>query len=109
MYDKNHAPLPMIIIQSPVKITGKAVSEIRRIMESKNLPDHYGLRVGVRDAGTPSVSYVLGFDVKKETDNEYGVDGIPVYIDRAEILPLAGMTVDYHESQEARGFTFLRK
>jgi iron-sulfur cluster assembly protein len=98
----------MIIIQSPVKFSSRAVEEIRKIKESKNIPPDYGLRLGTRDAGTPAVSYLLGFDVKNHDDNEYSTEGITLFIQKKEISHLAGMTLDYYEGPETRGFTFLK-
>lgn len=98
----------MIIIQSPVKITSKAISEIRNILKKKNIPENYGLRIGIKDAESQAVSHILGFDIKTENDNEYIVEGIPVYIQKKDIIHLAGMTVDFYESRDVRGFTFLK-
>jgi iron-sulfur cluster assembly protein len=98
----------MIIVQSPVKVTPRAISEIKRILESKNIPADHGLRIGIRDAGSISASHILGFDLKNENDNEYVVEGITVYIQKNEISYLAGMTVDYYEAPEASGFTFIK-
>ena len=106
LYDLYHAEPVMIIIQSPVKITPKAVSEIRKILEKKKIPADYGLRVGIKDAGMESASHILGFDLKTDHDNEYSVEGIPVYIRKSDVLHLAGMTIDYYESPRVNGFVF---
>jgi iron-sulfur cluster assembly protein len=106
LYDLYHGVTRMIIIQSPVKITAKAVSEIRNILDRKKIPSSYGLRVGVKDGGQETASHILGFDIKNENDNEYTVEGIPVYIRKSDILHLAGMTIDYFESPQVTGFTF---
>jgi iron-sulfur cluster assembly protein len=98
----------MIIIQSPVKVSPKAMDEIRKIINSKKIPANYGLRIGIRDAGSPAVAYLLGFDQKNEGDNEYKADGIAVFIQKTAVTFLAGMTVDYYDGPEARGFTFLK-
>ncbi len=98
----------MIKVQSPVKITERAISEIRHILEKKKIPENYGLRIGVKNAGSPSESHILGFDTKTELDNEYNAEGIPVYIQKSDIIHLAGFTVDYYPGPDTTGFTFLK-
>lgn len=52
------------------------------------------------------MSYILGFDKKREHDLAFDVDGIVLYVDKRQGLYLMGTTVDYHEGLDARGFTF---
>ena len=89
----------------PVTITAKAAEEIKKIMQSKSIPDGYGLRIGVRGAGC-GVSLIIGFDKQKETDQSYEIQGIPVYVDKRHAMFVIGKEVDFHESAEARGFFF---
>jgi iron-sulfur cluster assembly protein len=96
----------MVIFQSPVKISPAALSEIKKILESKNIPGHYGLRIGIKDAGTGTVSHILGFDEINESDSQFSAEGLTVYIRKTEVLPLAGYTLDYYNGPEARGFVF---
>ena len=90
----------------PVSISEKALEEIRKIMESKNIPDDYGLRVGVKGGGC-GVTLIIGFDKKKESDHHYLVDGVPVYIDKKHTMYLIGKEVDFYDGEEGRGFTFV--
>lgn len=93
---------------TPVTISAKAAEEIRRIMETKNIPEGYRLRVGVRGGGgCGGASFVLGFDTKKESDLEYEFNHIPVLIDKRHTLYLIGKEVDYVASGDAQGFTFV--
>lgn len=94
---------------NPVHITPKAVSEIREILAHKNIPVDYGLRVGISGGGgCGGMSYILGFDKKKDGDLEYLVDNITVYIDKKFAMYLLGMEIDFYEGADARGFTFVR-
>ncbi len=52
------------------------------------------------------MSYLLGFDRKREYDLEFEVEGIPIYMDRRHGLYLMGTTIDYHDGLNARGFVF---
>jgi iron-sulfur cluster assembly protein len=91
----------------PVTISSRAATEIRKIMDTKNIPKDYGLRVGIRGAGgCAGVSLIIGFDKRKETDLVYSVDDIPVYVDKRHTMYLIGKEVDFFESEETRGFMF---
>lgn len=89
----------------PVQISEKAALEIKKIMASKNIPDGYGLRVGVKGGGC-GVSLLIGFDKKKESDMDYLIDNIPVYIDKKHTMYVIGKEVDFYEGADARGFVF---
>ena len=90
----------------PIDISPNAAKEIRKIMRTKKIPEGYGLRVGVRGGGCSGMSYVLGFDKKREHDKKFDIDGITVFMDKRHGLYLMGTTVDYHDGLDARGFVF---
>lgn len=92
--------------KAPIKISDRAANEIRKIMTTKEIPEGFGLRIGVRGGGCSGMSYVLGFDKKREFDVPYEIDGILTYIDKRHGLYLMGTVVDYHDGLNARGFTF---
>lgn len=75
-------------------------------MATKEIPEDYSLRVGVRGGGCSGMSYILGFDRQREQDLEFEVDGIAVVMDKRHGLYLMGTTLDYHDGLDARGFTF---
>lgn len=91
---------------APITLSARASDEILKIIRTKQLPDGYALRVGVRGGGCSGMSYILGFDRKREHDKQYDIDGITVYLDKRQGLYLMGTTVDYHDGLNARGFTF---
>ncbi len=93
-------------LETPVRLTETAAGEIRKIMAAKPLPEGFALRVGVRGGGCSGMSYMLGFDRKREQDIAFDVDGITIYMDRRHGLYLMGTTVDYQDGLQARGFTF---
>ena len=92
--------------QAPIRLSDRAADEIRKIMTEKNIPEAFGLRVGVKGGGCSGMSYILGFDRVREHDMSFDVDGIPLFVDRRHGLYLMGTTVDYHDGLDARGFTF---
>ena len=81
-------------------------AEYRRIIANKQIPAHFGLRVGVKGGGCSGLSYVLGFDKKRDHDAEFALDGLTVFMDKRQGLYLLGTVVDYHDGLDARGFTF---
>lgn len=96
------------MIPAAITITARAAAAIKEVMEGEGVPPHYCLRVGVRGGGPAcaSVSYLLGFDGKREGDIEYEVDGIAVVIDRSQSMYVLGMEIDWYEDAEQRGFVF---
>ncbi len=93
-------------LDTPIHLSAQAAEAIRTIMATKDIPEGYGLRVGVKGGGCSGMSYILGFDKQREHDLTFETDGIPVFIDRRQGLYLMGTTVDYHDGLNARGFTF---
>lgn len=92
--------------QAPIKLSPRAAQEIQNIIATKDIPEGYALRVGVRGGGCSGMSYVLGFDKQREHDATFEVDDITVYVDKRHGLYLMGTTIDYHDGLNARGFTF---
>jgi iron-sulfur cluster assembly protein len=96
----------MTATQNPVTISASAASEIRKMMATKNIPEGYGLRVGVRGGGC-GVQLILGFDKPKETDKVYEEGGIQVMFEKRHMMYLIGKQVEFYEGADARGFHFV--
>ena len=92
---------------TPVTLTDKAIAQIKAIIATKKIPENYGLRIGVKGAGCAGVSYLLGFDTRKDSDSMYEVDGLTVYLAKKDTMYLIGLEVDYYEGADAKGFTFV--
>lgn len=92
----------------PVKLSEKAIAEVKNIMENKNIPEGYGLRIGVKGGmGCAGMGFMLGFDKPKEGDISYEIEHIPVHIEKRQTMYLVGIEVDFYEGSDARGFTFV--
>lgn len=91
---------------APIALSDRAVGEIRKIMSTKDIPEGFHLRVGVRGGGCSGMNYILGFDKMREHDTSFEINGVTVYMDKRHGLYLMGATVDYHDGLNARGFTF---
>ncbi len=89
-----------------ITITTSAVEEVKRL-QAKQEKKELGLRVGVKGGGCSGLSYTLNFDVRKEGDNIYEQGGARVFVDPKSLLYLEGMTLDFSDSLEGRGFKFV--
>jgi iron-sulfur cluster assembly protein len=94
------------VAAAPLALTAGAVKELRRIVIDNNIPENYGLRVGVKGGGCSGFSYVLGFDEQKETDGVYEIEGIKVLMQKSHAIYLLGMEIGWEEGLSNRGFTF---
>ncbi|MFN4248304.1 MAG: HesB/IscA family protein [Flavipsychrobacter sp.] len=93
-------------LQSPVSLTEGAIAEIKRLMDESGFDASQSLRIGVKGGGCSGMSYVLGFDAKEADDEIYEIEGIPVLMKKAHGIYLFGMTVDFEDGLNARGFVF---
>ncbi len=93
-------------VTSPINLTTGAVAELKRLISAPGFDNTQQLRIGVKGGGCSGLSYVLGFDAKSANDNEYELEGIPIIIDKAHELYLAGMEVHWESGLNNRGFSF---
>ena len=93
-------------LSAPVSFTAHAIAEIRRLMNEEGFDNSKALRVGVKGGGCSGLTYVLGFDEKQDSDEEYDVDGVKFVMNQAHGIYLMGMEIDWHGGLNARGFTF---
>jgi iron-sulfur cluster assembly protein len=91
---------------APITLTERALVEVKNIINEKNVPSEYGLRVGVQGGGCSGMSYLLGFDKPKPGDETYELDGVTLMMDRKHAMYVLGMEVDFQDGLNARGFTF---
>lgn len=89
-----------------ITLTPKAVNEVKRLL-TEQPKQEAGLRVGVKGGGCSGLSYSLNFDVQKEGDNVFECEGAKVFVDPKSLLYLAGLTLDFSDSLEGRGFKFV--
>ena len=89
-----------------IQLTQTATEEVKRLLSKENKPG-IGLRVGVRGGGCSGLSYELGFGTKKEGDSEFAFGDIKVFVDPKSHLYLDGITVDFVDGLQGRGFKFV--
>ncbi len=90
----------------PFNLSEAALAEITSIYHSKNIPEGYGLRVGIRGGGCSGISYLFGFDNKQDSDEVFEANGIPVYIEKKHFMYVTGLNIDFENGTHARGFIF---
>lgn len=93
-------------MEIPIDISERAIAEVKNILQNKGIPSDYGLRIATKGMGC-GVGFKLGFDKKKDTDEEYLLDGVQVLIQKRELLFLAGRKIEFYDESDGRGFVFV--
>lgn len=92
--------------QPNVQLTPRAARQIRRIRQDEDLSGELYLRVAVEGGGCSGLSYKLGFDHKTREDELFESQEVEILIDRRHLMYLEGITIDYPDGLDSRGFTF---
>lgn len=90
-----------------LNMTEKAVSEIKRIRDLEKTPAEF-LRIRVVGGGCSGMSYKLGFEsgTQVESDKVFENDGVKLVVDAKSYLFLQGMTLDFSDGLNGKGFVF---
>lgn len=91
----------------PVTFTQNAWQELKRLELTLDLSESQYLRIGVKGGGCSGLSYLLAFDKMEEKDNVYVHDGINIVMNKAHIMYLLGMQIDWENGLNNRGFVFV--
>ena len=91
---------------APISITETALQQLKAIRDEQQIPQGYGLRVGVKGGGCSGFTYILGFDERKEDDQAFTLGPLTVFMNKAHGLYLLGMEIDWVEGLNNRGFSF---
>jgi len=94
-------------IKSEITITEKARNEILRIMQSNNIPENSGLRVGVKGGGCSGFTYTLNFvENNKDGDTIIESENVKLYVDGKSLFYLMGTQLDFSDGLNGKGFLF---
>ena len=96
-----------VLISTPVRFTPTAVHEIKRLMNESDFDTRQKLRVGVKGGGCSGMTYILGFDEQKENDECFELEGVSCILDKSHEMYIYGMTIDWMDGLNSRGFTFI--
>jgi len=89
-----------------VSLTERAAKQVRKIISEQDLDENLYLRVAVEGGGCSGLSYKLGLDHKKDEDEVIESHGIEILVDPRHMMYLEGISIDYPDGLDARGFTF---
>ena len=98
----------MISKELPLTITPEALAEVKHIMQNKNIPTDYALRIGIKGGGCGAMGFMLGFDHAHPTDDAFMAHEVSILIDRRHLMYVIGLTLSFENTSEARGFTFVK-
>ena len=90
-----------------VNLTDKAIAQVKSIFDQEKKGEDLGLRLGVVGGGCSGLSYKIDFDTKKEKDNVLEFDGVKVFIDLKSSIYLKGVTLDFKDGLNGKGFVFI--
>jgi len=90
----------------PVQLTERAAKQVRKIRSDESLEDELCLRIAVEGGGCSGLSYKLGFDYKSDDDEVLVSQGVEIIVDPKHMMYLKGISIDYPDGLDARGFTF---
>ena len=98
----------MTDVLQPVSLSPRAAAEVDQIMKTKNIPENYFLRLGIRGGGgCGGAKLIIGFDKQREGDLRYKQGNIDVLVDKKHVMFLIGKAVDFYEGVDAQGFLFV--
>jgi iron-sulfur cluster assembly accessory protein len=102
---KNDAPKA-----PPIVLTEKAAGEVKKIIADQVAAGEkraLHLRMRVVGGGCSGFQHKLDLDpeVNTKLDEVFELQGVPVVIDKRSLLYLSGVTVDYHDDLNKRGFS----
>jgi iron-sulfur cluster assembly protein len=93
--------------ENEIKITDNAANQIKAIMQENNIPESFGLRVGVKGGGCSGMTYQLGFDGEINSgDSVIEEKGVKLIVDGKSLFYLMGTELDFSGGLNGKGFTF---
>src|ERR1700740_3322262 len=94
-----------------ITVTEKAAGEVKRIISEQqqtgSAPEKIYLRMRVVGGGCSGFQHKLAPDpvVNEKLDEVMEFHGVPVVVDRRSLMYLSGVTVDFHDDLNRRGFS----
>ena len=89
-----------------IAVTERAQREIRAIFDREHPGEGAALRLGVIGGGCSGLSYEMRFDQPRATDRVLDFDGFAVVLDPKSSIYLKGITLDFQDGLQGKGFLF---
>lgn len=94
-------------ITREISVTEKAARQIRNVMTENSIPEHAGLRIGVKGGGCSGFTYSLGFDeATREGDTVIEDKDVKLFVDGKSLFYLMGTELDFSDGLNGKGFVF---
>jgi iron-sulfur cluster assembly protein len=88
-----------------ITITPEAANQLRLIRKENEVPDTFGLRIGIQSGGCCGSSYSLGFDEKAApTDRVVQCEGVSIFVDEENMPQLSGAILEFVDGPNGKGF-----
>ena len=97
---------PLVESSRLVEITERAQREICGIFAAESPGEGRGLRLGVVGGGCSGFSYSMDFSDRRGADHVVAYDGFEVLLDPKSAIYLKGVTLDYQDGLQGKGFHF---
>ncbi|MBQ9371776.1 MAG: iron-sulfur cluster assembly accessory protein [Thermoguttaceae bacterium] len=90
-----------------ITLTKRAAQEVKSIMESQSLDPQTFVRAIIVGGGCSGMQYTLGFDTEYDSlvDARAETDGVFVVTEKKYALFLDGATIDFLDTETAKGFS----
>ncbi|MEX0681634.1 MAG: iron-sulfur cluster assembly accessory protein [Balneolales bacterium] len=92
--------------KAPVNLTKRACRQVKKIIKEEQIPEQHNLRIAIKGGGCSGLSYSLGFDHQTEDDEIFSIEGVNIIVDKRHLLYLSGISIDFYDGLDARGFVF---
>ena len=89
-----------------LEVTDRAQREIRAIFDREQHDTQIGLRLGVIGGGCSGLSYEMDFSHPQPDDSVIPCDGFRVLLDPKSTIYLKGITLDFQDGLQGKGFIF---
>jgi iron-sulfur cluster assembly protein len=91
---------------SIVTLSERAQREVRAIFEREGKGEGRGLRLSVVGGGCSGLSYEMDFSDVRPNDTRIEFDGFTVLLDPKSTIYLKGITLDFQDGLQGKGFIF---
>lgn len=92
--------------ETPVKLSERAVREVKKLLAEEEAGAPVGLRVGVSGGGCSGMSYDLSFAAPSPGDIVVEQDELKLFVEARSSIFIFGTTIDYEGGLRGRGFVF---